>query len=90
MLQAIRNKMQWVITTIISIILDALLMCAWIGVQYVVGIYFVNKLILHGIDHHVRILFQFLFAIFTAVPVCIYLFTDLIVICKRSWKRIKK
>jgi len=77
------EKTKWAAVVIISIIVDAVIICVWVGVQSGTHNY-IQSFALAFLDQQVLIAFQYLFAIATVVPVVIHVFTGMIITYRQA------
>ncbi|MEN6373394.1 MAG: hypothetical protein ABFD75_01265 [Smithella sp.] len=84
------DRVQWTLVVLASIIIDAILLSAWIGAQYIVETYVITPLTLKDIDSLTLLIFKYIFAIATLAPVTVYVISDIIVIIKQAILKIKE
>jgi len=79
-----RDKIKWAAAAIMSIIIDAVIICVWVGVQYGIHNYIIKPFVLAFVDWLVLTVLQYLFAIATVVPVVIHVVTDMIITYRQA------
>ena len=88
-IESIQRKSQWVFVVFLSIVIDSFFLGLWVVIQYVLSNRILSFFILAGIDKVVLKSLKYVFAFTTLIPVLLYTFADLIILCKQFKKIIK-
>ena len=87
--QDLSERLKSLTVWLASILIDAALLCAWLGVQHGVNL-LLKTVHLSEIDHRVLTAFQIILACATLLPILIYIYTDLRIVYIRAQERINR
>jgi len=90
----LKRRIRWFLITMITFVINALLICFWALIQFLVYKYVLKEYQLYDIDKAVLVSLQKVFGIATVIPVFMFIVSDLLIIgiqclnaIKKSWKK---
>ncbi len=88
-LELVKRKLSTTIVYVLSVLFNSIFLCIWVIIQYGIST-ILSKFKTEDMSEIVLLIFQFIFAISTIIPIIIRLYTDIRIMVIQSNNEIEK